>query len=138
MSKETRKISNSEIVWIVFASLFVLASLFFGIIGLIARYLESGNWIEKFNDSYNAAFKMSLPFTGHATLYLVIGAAIYLISTLIYAKRSESKFEKQERRKARRRMEEDIVEEQAAKLAAEAREEEDVIDAEPIDLTDLK
>src|SRR5690554_5438795 len=96
--KAKRKIYKSEIVWIVIASLFGIAALFFGIIGIVERYLPVNNWISRFITQYNNAFNSNLPFTVHATIYLAIGLAIYLISTLVYANYSETRFQKRQRR----------------------------------------
>lgn len=117
MNKTNKTLSNAEIVTIVIAGVFAVAGIFFGVVGIIGRYLSDGNWIAAMGKAINTFFKSTLSLGLWGTILLAIGLVIYLVASVTFARRSDLDAEKQARRAQRLELE-------------QAAESQPVIDAE--------
>lgn len=119
---EKKKISKSETVWLSISGFFFVGGLFFGVIGIIERYLATDNWISKTLSALNGFFGWSIGLGVYSLILMLIGLVIYLSSTLTYAKRVDIASEKRARRAQRLHIE----------ASAAADEETKVVDAEVV------
>lgn len=135
--KRKLKLSVFEIVWYALCCLIILWGLTYIVLGLIARFANiptADNEILKASDKYAEVFKMG--FFGYGLIHTAVGWLLLIIVLLVYSKKSDREFEKEQRRAALRAsarksmgLDEDVVE-------AETREEpavEPEPEAEPVE-----
>ena len=136
------KLSLFEIVWYTLCALVFLWGLTYIVLGLIANYApipDADNELLKASKAYADVFKMG--FFEYGLIHVGVAWLFALVVLLIYSKKSDREFEKEQRRAALRAsarksmgLEEDNVVE--AEVTEEPREEaepevEEAVEAEP-------
>lgn len=98
----TSKISGWEKFWIVLASLFIVAGLFFAILGIVGSHLSlaySDNWILNSQSAFEA--KIHLSYRWFGVILLLVGAVVGVISLNLFERKSDADAERAERRAQR-------------------------------------
>ncbi len=108
----TSKISGWERFWIVLASLFIVAGLFFIVLGIVGSYLPveySDNWILSSQAAFAA--KMHLSYRWFGVILLLVGTVVGTISLNLFERKSDADAERAERRAQRLKIISDSKEE---------------------------
>ena len=103
MNKKKIKLSIFEIVWYGLCALVFLWGLTYIVLGLLGKYLPiepSKNYIQQASDSYAKIFKLG--FFGYGLIHVGVAAVLALIVLLVYSRKSDREYEKEQRRAALR------------------------------------
>ena len=109
----TSKISGWEKFWIVLASLFIVAGLFFAILGIVGSHLPveySDNWILSSQAKFES--KIHLTYRWFGVILLAIGAVVGTVSLNLFEKKSDADTERAERRAQRMKIISDSAKEE--------------------------
>ena len=123
------KLSLFEIIWYTLCALIFLWGLTYIVLGLIASYApipDADNELLKASTAYAKVFKMG--FFEYGLIHVGVAWLLAIVVLLIYSKKSDREFEKEQRRAALRAsarksmgLDDDVVE---AEVSEEPREEE--------------
>ena len=123
------KLSLFEIIWYTLCALIFLWGLTYIVLGLIANYApipDADNELLKASTAYAKVFKMG--FFEYGLIHVGVAWLLSIVVLLIYSKKSDREFEKEQRRAALRAsarksmgLDDDVVE---AEVSEEPREEE--------------
>ena len=138
------KLSVFEIVWYTLCALVFLWGLTYIVLGLIANYAnipDADNELLKASNAYAGVFKMG--FFEYGLIHVGVAWLLALVVLLVYSKKSDREFEKEQRRAALRAsarksmgLEDDnVVEATVSEEPREAAEEvsEDEASTEPVE-----
>ncbi len=103
------KISRSEIVWIVIASLIGATGIVLALLGIVADYLPvraSENILAGSESYFEGIFHLS--FTWAGVILVIVAAIIAAIFLSYYANRAERESERETRREQRRHLFEEV------------------------------
>ena len=115
------KLSLFEIVWYTLCALIFLWGLTYIVLGLIANYApipDADNELLKASNAYAGVFKMG--FFEYGLIHVGVAWLLSIVVLLIYSKKSDREFEKEQRRAALR----------ASARKSMGLEDEDVVEAE--------
>ena len=140
--KRKLKLSLFEIVWYILCGLVLLWGLTYIVLGLVAKYApipSSDNEVLKASDAYAKVFKLG--FFEYGLIHTAVAWLLAIIVLLIYSKKSDREFEKEQRRAALRAsarksmgLEDDVVEAEVSETPVEE-EEEPVAEEAPVEET---
>lgn len=129
--KRKLKLSLFEIVWYILCGLVLLWGLTYIVLGLVAKYApipSSDNEVLKASDAYAKVFKLG--FFEYGLIHTAVAWLLAIIVLLIYSKKSDREFEKEQRRAALRAsarksmgLEDDVVEAEVSETPVEEEEE---------------